>query len=71
MTFSWLEKGQGTPLVLLHGIGSAARSFSAQLDGLASRWRVIAWDAPGYGQSEAIEERRSESYRRDSDGEPN
>jgi pimeloyl-ACP methyl ester carboxylesterase len=54
MTISYLEKGQGTPLVLLHGVGSAARSFTAQLDGLSSRWRVIAWDAPGYGESEAL-----------------
>jgi pimeloyl-ACP methyl ester carboxylesterase len=49
-----MEKGQGTPLVLLHGIGSAARSFTAQLDDLASRWRVLAWDAPGYGASEPL-----------------
>lgn len=58
MTISYLEKGpvanQGTPLVLLHGIGSAARSFAAQLDGLSSYWRVVAWDAPGYGQSDAL-----------------
>ena len=54
MTLAFLEKGQGTPLVLLHGIGSAARSFRAQLDELGSRWRVIAWDAPGYGGSEAL-----------------
>jgi len=54
VTIAYLEKGQGTPLVLLHGIGSAARSFAAQLDQLASRWRVLAWDAPGYGNSEAL-----------------
>lgn len=51
MTVSFLEKGQGTPLVLLHGIGSAARSFDRQIDALAPRFRVIAWDAPGYGDS--------------------
>lgn len=54
MSVTYLEKGHGTPLVLLHGIGSAARSFAAQLDGLSSRWRVIAWDAPGYGGSAAL-----------------
>lgn len=54
MTITYLERGQGTPLVLLHGIGSAARSFAAQLDDLSSRWRVIAWDAPGYGGSDAL-----------------
>ena len=54
MSISYLEKGQGTPLVLLHGIGSAARSFAAQLDGLSSHWRVLAWDAPGYSQSDPL-----------------
>lgn len=40
-----------TPLVLLHGIGSAARSFDAVLPLLAVGRRVIAWNAPGYGGS--------------------
>lgn len=39
------------PLVLLHGIGSAARSFEAVLPLLAAGRRVIAWNAPGYGGS--------------------
>ncbi len=49
MTVSFLEKGQGTPLVLLHGIGSAARSFDRVIAAFAPRFRVVAWDAPGYG----------------------
>jgi pimeloyl-ACP methyl ester carboxylesterase len=48
--FTYLEHGSGTPLVLLHGIGSAARSWIRQL-ALAPALRVIAWDAPGYGGS--------------------
>jgi pimeloyl-ACP methyl ester carboxylesterase len=51
---TYLEAGRGAPLVLLHGIGSAARSFRRQLDGLSASWRVIAWDAPGYGGSTAL-----------------
>ncbi len=51
MTVSFREQGQGTPLVLLHGIGSAARSFDAVIAAFAPRFRVIAWDAPGYAQS--------------------
>jgi pimeloyl-ACP methyl ester carboxylesterase len=39
------------PLVLLHGIGSAARSFDAVLPLLAEGRRTIAWNAPGYGGS--------------------
>jgi len=43
--------GEGLPLVLLHGIGSNSRSWRRQLAGLCSDFKVIAWDAPGYGQS--------------------
>lgn len=43
---------RGSAVLLLHGIGSAAASFTRQLDELAARHRVVAWDAPGYGRSE-------------------
>ncbi len=52
--FTYLEEGAGTPLVLLHGVGSAARSWKHQLIGLSKGFRVIAWDAPGYGGSSAL-----------------
>jgi pimeloyl-ACP methyl ester carboxylesterase len=62
--FSYLEEGSGTPLVLLHGVGSAARSWKHQLRGLAAAFRVIAWDAPGYGGSSALaaEEPTADDY---------
>jgi len=43
--------------VLLHGIGSASASWQAQLDWARGRTdvRLLAWDAPGYGQSSPIE----------------
>lgn len=43
-------------LVLLHGIGSSGDAFLGQADartgGLADRWRLLAPDAPGYGESD-------------------
>jgi pimeloyl-ACP methyl ester carboxylesterase len=42
----------GTPVLLLHGIGSAAASFAAQLPELARHHKVAAWDAPGYARSD-------------------
>lgn len=43
--------GSGTPVMVLHGIGGSAESFTAQLSGLSHNHRVIAWDAPGYAAS--------------------
>src|SRR5437763_516788 len=37
---------------MLHGIGSSSRAFRHQLKALSDTFDVIAWDAPGYGQSE-------------------
>ncbi len=47
----FLDAGAGEAVVLLHGIGAAARSFRAQLQGLAPDRRVLAWNAPGYAGS--------------------
>jgi len=48
----YLERpGDGPALVLLHGIGSQAASFTPLLPHLARDQRVIAWNAPGYGNS--------------------
>lgn len=48
---SWREAGSGEPIVLLHGISSEAASWVLQLQGLEPDFRVIAWNAPGYGSS--------------------
>lgn len=48
---SYLEKGSGPELLLMHGIGGNASSWRAQLQGLSENYRIIAWDAPGYGNS--------------------
>jgi 3-oxoadipate enol-lactonase len=40
-----------TPLVFLHGIGGAARAWRGQIAAFSDRYRVTAWDMPGYGGS--------------------
>ncbi len=50
-SISFLEAGSGEPLVLLHGIGACAEAWQAQFAQLSRTYRVIAWDAPGYGRS--------------------
>jgi pimeloyl-ACP methyl ester carboxylesterase len=52
-TISYRETGSGQTLVLLHGIGSSSASWLCQLESLKG-YRLIAWDAPGYGQSEFL-----------------
>lgn len=47
-----VEAGEGPALLCLHGVGSSAASFAPQFDDLAGEYRVVAWDAPGYAQSE-------------------
>lgn len=46
--------GSGPCLLLLHGIGSNAGSFAPLIPHLPQDWRVIAWNAPGYGGSEPL-----------------
>ena len=53
---SWLERpGPGPALVFLHGIGSSAESFRGLFDLLPERFRLLAWNAPGYGASDRLE----------------
>jgi pimeloyl-ACP methyl ester carboxylesterase len=49
----FVDRGEGAPLVLLHGNGSMVQDFqsSGLLDLAATKYRVIAFDRPGYGHS--------------------
>jgi non-heme chloroperoxidase len=47
----YVEQGQGQPLVLVHGWSQSTRSFAKQLAGLSARYRVIAVDLRGHGES--------------------
>jgi pimeloyl-ACP methyl ester carboxylesterase len=47
----YLEQGRGQPLVLIPGWSQTAAMFDAQLNGLSSRYRVIALDMRGHGES--------------------
>jgi hypothetical protein len=49
----YVERGAGRPLVLLHGNGSMIQDFhsSGLIDLAAKKYRVIAFDRPGFGYS--------------------
>jgi pimeloyl-ACP methyl ester carboxylesterase len=47
---------RGNPAILmLHGLGSSSVGYRAQLAGLPGDFRVIAWNAPGFGASSLID----------------
>ncbi len=48
---AYLEGGSGEPLLLLHGIGGDKDHWTRVAPYLTSRFRVIAIDAPGFGES--------------------
>ncbi len=50
----YVERGEGEPLVLLHGNGTMIEDWivSGILDELAKTNRVVAFDRPGFGHSE-------------------
>jgi pimeloyl-ACP methyl ester carboxylesterase len=50
----YLERGEGDPVILLHGSGSMIEDFevSGLIDMAAKKYRVIVCDRPGYGHSE-------------------
>lgn len=45
------QKGEGPPLLLLHGWPLNSREWRRQVDGLSDEFTVVAWDAPGAGRS--------------------
>lgn len=49
------ERGQGTPLVLIHGFPLNRMIWEAQWEGLSNVARVIAPDLRGFGESEMID----------------
>lgn len=52
VTMESVVAGEGTPVVLLHGLGANKVSFLPTLDGLAAHHEVHAIDLPGFGKSD-------------------
>ena len=48
--------GERTPLVFLHGVGSDKSVWRPQLDHFAAERRALAFDYPGYGESDPAPE---------------
>lgn len=51
----------GPVVLLLHGGGSSSAGYRAQLAGLQDRYRLIAWNAPGFGNSTPLAHARPDT----------
>ena len=47
----YIEKGQGEPLILLHGNGENCDYFAGQMDAFAQHFHVYALDTRGHGKT--------------------
>lgn len=56
MTAHALLQGAGSPVVLIHGVGMQAQTWTPQIAALAAHHRVIAVDMPGHGRSDPLPE---------------
>ena len=51
ISIAFQKVGNGPSLVLLHGFTQDSRIWKSQIENLSKDFTVIAWDAPGAGQS--------------------
>ena len=54
LNISYLDEGEGTPVLLLHGWGSAKEVYRGIINTLKGRCRLIAPDFPGCGESDTM-----------------
>jgi pimeloyl-ACP methyl ester carboxylesterase len=47
----YIEKGKGSPMILLHGNGEDSSYFRAQIDAFAGQYHVFAIDTRGHGKT--------------------
>ena len=52
LEISYIEEGEGSPVLLLHGWGCNSGHWNKVIEGLKDEHRVIAPDIPGFGESE-------------------
>jgi 3-oxoadipate enol-lactonase len=54
--------GDGTPIIFLHGVGSDKRVWGPQMDYFGRNRRALAFDYPGYGESEFVPEATRDDF---------
>ena len=56
------ERGKGPVVLLTHGFCATLRMWDRQMDALADRYRLIAWDMRGHGQTDSPEDPAAYSH---------
>lgn len=56
MNINYLDEGEGTPVLLLHGWGSSCEVYRGIINTLKGRCRLVAPDFPGCGGSDTMAE---------------
>ena len=51
---AYVDTGEGPTLFLLHGMNGNSKSWANSFHSLNSSYRVIAWDAPSFGNSDVF-----------------
>lgn len=54
MNINYAEKGNGKPLILLHGWGASLSTFNNVIEEFCEEFRVYAVDLPGFGESDVL-----------------
>ena len=52
---AYREIGEGPALLFIHGMGGDSANWETEYNQFSDRYRVIGWDAPGYGDSRAFD----------------
>jgi pimeloyl-ACP methyl ester carboxylesterase len=53
--YAYTDEGSGVPVLLLHGLLMDRSMWEAQIEALRDRYRLIAIDAPGHGESTGVD----------------
>lgn len=53
-SLSWVASGDGPPVVLIQGIGIGAAGWRPQMEALSPRFRCLAFDNRGFGESQPL-----------------
>lgn len=54
-SINYIDEGEGDSVLLLHGWGSNIKSFSNLINQLKNKYRVLAFDYPGFGESSELD----------------